>query len=268
MALSAGGALFLRPEPASAQAPSRRAWLGVELERAPAGGVLAARVIGKSPAAQAGLASGDRLLSVDGFALDDPKQLIARVAMAGPGAKIALRYRRGGKEAAASATLVPFPGHDEILRLDRLGTRAPDFKAVKAVRGSVPVMQDLRGKVVLVDFWALWCGPCRLMAPQLSKWQATYGAKGLKVVGLTSDDVSTATRGAAALGIRYDVGSDPAEATAKAYGVRAMPTMFLVDKKGLIREVVVGFDPSGHADLEKLIETLLAEPDPAKPSLP
>jgi len=60
----------------------------------------------------------------------------------------------------------------------------------------------------------------------------------------------------------YGVASDPHEATAGAYGVSALPTMFLIDKKGVIREIVVGYDPGRHKDLEKLIQTLLAEPAP------
>ena len=75
-------------------------------------------------------------------------------------------------------------------------------------------------------------------------------------------DAFGATQGAQAMNMSYAVASDPKEATAAAYGVSALPTLFLIDKKGVIREIEVGYDPSHHKDLEKLIQTLLAEPAP------
>src|SRR5262245_34156711 len=75
------------------QADARRAWLGVELERGPAGGVVAKHVIRMSPAAKAGIVDGDLLVSADGTALEEPKQLVARVALVGPGNTMKLSIR-------------------------------------------------------------------------------------------------------------------------------------------------------------------------------
>ena len=102
-----------------------------------------------------------------------------------------------------------------------------------------------------------------MMSPQLSKWQASYGAQGLSVLGVTTDDVPTASRTAQALAMRYAVASDVNAEAMAAYGVRAIPAMFVIDKKGVIREVLVGYEPTRHAEIEKLLQALLAEPAPS-----
>lgn len=260
----AGVSLVGSASDASAQGSSQRAWLGVELEAGPGGGVVAKHVVTNSPAGKAGMSDGDHIVAADGIPLDEPKQLVARVALLGPGNPIQLKIRRGGAERQVTATLATFPGAEQILRLDKIGTFAPTWKQpLAAVTGAVPAsMNALRGKVVLLDFWATWCGPCRAISPQLSRWQTTYGAKGLSVVGVTTDEVDVASRTAQALSMSYAVAADPNGATMMAYGVRAIPAMFIIDKKGVIREVLVGYEPSRHAEIEKLLQTLLAEPAP------
>ncbi|UQA59257.1 TlpA disulfide reductase family protein [Polyangium aurulentum] len=247
---------------ASAERPGRRAWLGIELAPGPAGGVVAKHVVTNSPARTAGVSDGDQIVAADGVPLEKTEQLVARVAIAGPGGTVKLRVRRGGVEREISAMPIEHPGSEQVLRLDKVGTFAPTWKAV-SVKGSVPAnIGMLRGRVVLLDFWASWCGPCRAVAKDLSKLHTTYGAKGLSVVGLTSDSVEVANKAAADLAMLYPVASDADNDTAALYGVRALPTMFVIDKKGVIREIFIGYGP-GHAEaVEKLITTLLAEPGP------
>jgi thiol-disulfide isomerase/thioredoxin len=256
--LGAAGAMIQKP--AAAQSTSRRAWLGVALAKGP-GGVIAKHVVKRSPAAKAGIADGDQILAADGMAIGEMSQLIARVAMVGPGNALTMKIRHAGTERNVTAALVPFPGSEEILRLDKIGTFAPTWKSATAVQGSLPAsVSALRGKVVLVDFWASWCGPCRMIAPKLSQLSSKYGAQGLSVIGFTTDPVQRAAESAQAMGMSYTVASEDPDGVYSAYGVSALPTMFLIDKKGVIREAYVGFDPGRHGEIEKAVQALLAEP--------
>lgn len=253
----------LTPNEAVAQARARRAWLGVELEPGPAGGVVARHVIRSSPAARAGVRDGDQLVAIDGVALETPKQLVARVAMAGPGRAVELLVRHGGVEKKVRADLVEHPGKDAVARLDHLGTFAPAWQKLTGVTAGAPTdLTSLRGRVVILDFWASWCGPCRLSIPELARLHGVYGAQGLTVVGVTTDEVAAAKQGVDALGIPYPVASDAEEQTSAAYAVSALPTLFVIDKRGVVREVVVGFEPTRARGFEELLKSLLAEPPP------
>jgi peroxiredoxin len=250
------------PGDAGAQEASKRAWLGVVLDKSPAG-VVAKRVVGNSPAAKAGMADGDTIVVADGVAVSEPSQIIARVALLGPGSAMTLKIRRAGVEKSVTAALVPFPDKEALLRLDMIGKFAPAWKTATAVSGSLPASPGaMRGKVMLLDFWASWCMPCRMIAPRLAAMQNKYGAQGLSVIGFTTDPVSNAASSAQAMGMTYTVASDASEAVNQAYSVLALPSLFLVDKRGVIREAWVGFDPSRTAEIEKAVQAALAEPNP------
>lgn len=242
-----------------------RPWLGVDLSTpaaAPGGtsrGVVARHVFRTSPADRAGLRDGDVMVRLAGQSVNRPADVIAMLRVRRPGDTLQVDLERQGRPSTVSVRLVPFPNAEEMLRADKLGREAPSLAGLQTVRGVMP--RELpKGKVVVLDFWAAWCGVCRAVTPVLNHWQNKYGAQGLVVLGVSSDSHPVATKASDAFGIKYAVGADSAdEKVFDAFGVRALPTMFIVDKRGVVREVTVGVDVDHLAKTEALIGRLLAE---------
>ncbi len=253
------------PGGADAEVRRGRGWLGIAMDAAgapAAGGVHVDHVVRGSPADKAGIREGDRVLRVLGRAVATPRDVIGLLSTHPEGEAVALTLGRVGKEVSFTVTLAPFPSGDEMLRMDKVGVFAPAWVAAEPLSGAPASMGALRGKVVIVDFWATWCGPCRELAPALSGLQARYGAQGLTVVGITTDPAAAAATFKERVDMRYPLVIDPRGETSRVYGVSALPTMFVVDKRGVIRDVDVGYDPESAARLEVLVRGLLAEPAP------
>jgi peroxiredoxin len=128
----------------------------------------------------------------------------------------------------------------------------------------VGTLSDLRGQVVLVDFWASWCKPCAQSFPWLDSLHARLDGQGFTVLAVNVDKQrKKADAFLAAHPVRFPVAFDPAGVAAASWGLPGMPTSFLVDRKGVVRRVHTGFRPEEARETEALIRTLLAEPGPA-----
>jgi cytochrome c biogenesis protein CcmG/thiol:disulfide interchange protein DsbE len=139
------------------------------------------------------------------------------------------------------------------------GEAAPTFALPTADAGPVS-LEALRGRVVYVDFWASWCGPCRRSFPFMNELKERYGERGLTVVAVNVD----AKREDAARFLRqypatFAVVYDPTGATPRAYEVKAMPSSYLVDRSGRVVAIEHGFLEERRAPVEERIRALLAE---------
>ena len=136
------------------------------------------------------------------------------------------------------------------------GTPAPNF-TLETLDGKNLSLSDLKGKAVVVNFWATWCGPCKIETPWLVELQNQYGSQGLQVVGVAMDDSGKdeIEKFAKDMGVNYPVLIGK-EAVGDAYGgVPALPESFFVGRDGKIVDRIIGL--KGRAEIEDSVKKAL-----------
>jgi len=159
-----------------------------------------------------------------------------------------------GATALALALCVSAPAD----ALDK-GQEAPEI-GLADLNGKSVKLSALRGKVVLVDFWASWCEPCRESLPVLDKLSKTYRDEGLVVVGVNIDKTPELAREFLSkhkLTLSFAVVNDKKHDVAARYAPPTMPTSYVIDREGRVRSVHAGFRSSDAAKLETELKALL-----------
>ncbi len=140
------------------------------------------------------------------------------------------------------------------------GPMAPEF-SLKDMSGNEFSLKQLRGKVVLLDFWATWCPPCRTSIPDLVKLHKKYKEDGLIILGISMDRITTMNderlkRFGKILKINYPILRHDLNIVENYFGKKApsLPTMYVIDRKGRVRNIFEGHDPE---TLKKSLEGLL-----------
>ncbi len=133
---------------------------------------------------------------------------------------------------------------------------SPQF-SLKGIDNNQINLSDYKGRVVLIDFWATWCPPCRATIPVIERLYARYKDKGFVVLGLSVADSPDAVRSFRdANKMQYPIAMAD-DKTEKLYGVRGIPSMFLLDKDGRIVEHITGYDETLESFLDDKINSLL-----------
>jgi thiol-disulfide isomerase/thioredoxin len=189
---------------------------------------------------------------------------------------------------AWAGTSLPAACGEESPHAGLIGKPAPEISGDFASNGSPVKLSSLKGKVVLVDFWAVWCGPCIASFPHLSRWHRDFKGRGLEVIGVTTYFGKYGFDAETGQAFAYDEGTltrvqeqDMLRAFVKhhelpyrilavppahyrsvfqdGYRVNGIPQAVLIDRKGVVRSVHVGADQDKTRALQTRIEELLAE---------
>jgi cytochrome c biogenesis protein CcmG, thiol:disulfide interchange protein DsbE len=140
------------------------------------------------------------------------------------------------------------------------GDPAPMFEGAPLTGRAAIRLEDYAGKVVYLDFWASWCAPCRLSLPWMERLHREHAAAGLEVIAINVDEkAAEARRFLKRFPVGFPVVADPHGEIAALYDVRDMPSSYLIDRHGVVREVHRGFNRDSGARLRATIAALLRE---------
>ena len=136
---------------------------------------------------------------------------------------------------------------------------APDF-TLKTLDGQEITLSQLKGKVVLLDFWATWCGPCRESIPHLIQIYKDYRGNGFELIGMDvgESDVESVRRFVKSVDIPYPIVLAPDDVVRR-YRVSSIPAAFLIDKEGNVRERMAGFNSTIAQELTKKVAELMSD---------
>jgi peroxiredoxin len=158
--------------------------------------------------------------------------------------------------ALCALALLPLSPHAEAATPPAV---APDF-TLHAADGRNVRLEELRGQVVLVNFWATWCGPCRAEMPHLDELYKKYGKSGFVLLGVNIDDnPATALATARKLGVSFPILLDTDKKVSKLYDLTDMPSTVVIDRDGRVRYQHRGYREGTESDYDQQIRGLLKE---------
>ena len=142
-----------------------------------------------------------------------------------------------------------------------VGEVTPSCNLTSMAGEPITDLQKLRGEVIYVDFWASWCPPCVRSFPFMNQLEHEFKEKGLHIIGVNLDEKLTdAETFLEKYPVDFDIALDPNKQCVSDFGVMAMPTSYLIDRKGVIRHIHQGFREGEVEKLRLAIQYLLTEP--------
>jgi peroxiredoxin len=244
--------LLLSISPASAR--SQGPWIGLVLDKGTQGSRVK-EVVENSPGQRAGIVAGEEVLSLDKTDTTAPEILIDAVKRAGVGQVVKLKVLDGkGVQRVVSLKLEARPEMSELQRNALVGKSAPDFTPAVLTGAKLGKLSSLKGQVVLIDFFATWCGPCVASMPHINGLHETLGAKGLKVIGVSTESADIVGRVAERFKLKYSIAADENEGISRSYKVYALPTMVVIDRQGKVTEIAVADTDAVDAAVERALK--------------
>jgi thiol-disulfide isomerase/thioredoxin len=252
----------LSPEGREGRTQRRRArpgWLGVLMDGSTQGdGVRVKTVLRSSPAASAGLERDDRIVEVDGAEVAYASELKRALKKRRAGQKVRFVVVRDDEKRTIEVELGAFPGRKKLLESQLVGREAPGMplEMIAPEDREIDALADLRGTPVIIEFWATWCGPCKVTGRMLDRLHSKLGDRA-RIVGVSSEQRSTIDEALEREPRRYMIARDKKDVADSRYFVSSYPTLLVLDASGVVRSVHLG--THGVQAAYKSVEKLLAE---------
>ena len=155
---------------------------------------------------------------------------------------------------AAPPDILPVAGRSGV----KLGEPAPNFQ-LRDMQGRLVALSDLRGKVVMVNFWATWCGPCRIEMPAMEVLYQTFSRKDFEILAVSTDaeGVSVTRPFQQENRLTFPILHDADYRVGLTYGARSLPMTFMVDRQGVVRHQIFGARDWGATEAHQLVQMLM-----------
>jgi len=155
---------------------------------------------------------------------------------------------------AAAPDILPVAERNVV----KLGEPAPNFQ-LRDLNGHLVTLSDLRGKVVLLNFWATWCGPCRVEMPAMEELYHTFSRKDFEILAVSTDAQGVAvTRPFQQENhLTFPILHDADYRVGLTYGARSLPMTFMVDRQGVVRHQIFGARDWGVSEAQQLVQMLM-----------
>lgn len=214
-----------------------KAWMGVSIEDKPEG-VLVNRAIPGTPAEKAGLKPGDLIKKMDSVSVKDRKQLIEYVQSKGVGNEVTVEIERDKKLLKLTMKLEAKPGEMEVVQRQLIGKTLPDFKLENLSAKSSFTNKDIENKVTVIEFWATWCGPCKVSHKRLSEFVGENSS--VKVIAVSNEESDLISDYINKNSHKFTTLRDSSGDFVKFFMVYAIPMTVIADRQGVIQFVSFG----------------------------
>ena len=159
---------------------------------------------------------------------------------------------------ALAARESPLPDKNGAFERKFVGRPAPSLDGLISIdQQRAPGWSALRGQVVVLDFWAPWCGVCHVVAADLNRWKQRFGER-LQVIGIAAGSAKRVAAYAPRFHMQYPIVADPDQNVSDAFDAFAVPLVVVVDVRGVVRAITMGYSSPRMAKMEELVEQLLS----------